>query len=646
MEQPGGGHRHHRGRGHHSRTPAPEAVAAGPPARAGILAPEAPLLTPPAPVPAGTPVPGRAGCREPVRRAVSDGSVTGDGSAPAGGGPPAGDSACEEQGSMSRLAQSLELLDFTEGLSTALTVEEVAQVAFRSIAGLGATFIGMVLCEDDRDVGHADAGTEIPTPDRTGVRTRVLAWPRPPIVDRLWAGPDGFGPAAAVEVMRTGRARFDDTKDTYLGDYPDRTEVFATLGISATASMPITVDGRTLGVLLLSWPDPRRFEGPCRSFLLAIAAAYGHAVERARRYERQMCVVETLQRAILPPQLPRVDGVQLAARYLPAGRDVGIGGDWYDATVLPDGTLALAIGDVGGHGLRATALMAELSHSARAYALHGLSPAAITTQLSANLARSGSEILATAVIAHLDPATARFTWSCAGHPPPLHLAGSDGGPRYLSDVHGPMLGVLSDHPYGQSSLTLTGPGLLLYTDGLVEQRGVSISARLAALAAASAARLPGTTARLPGTTIARPAGTAARLPGTAAHANAAATHRDGNGPNGNGHGPSHQGNGSRGDGHRHRHGDGNDGDGSGASGAGALDLSALLAAAPVAPPALEGLTSELAGALELERTPSSPRSTLDGLCDVLLTEIAGPAEREDDICILGIALTGRSADTR
>ncbi|WP_230205295.1 PP2C family protein-serine/threonine phosphatase [Parafrankia elaeagni] len=569
MEQPGGSHRHHRGRSHHSRTPAPGAVAAGPPARAGVLAPEAPLLSPPAPAPAGTPVPGRAGRREPVRRAVSDGSVPADGAMPTDGsartdrGAPAGGSACEEDGSMSRLAQSLELLDFTEGLSTALTVEEVAQVAFRSIAGLGVTFVGMVLFDDDGDVGGDLGGTEadIPPPDRTGVRTRVLAWPRPPIVDRLWAGPGGYGPAAAVEVMRTGRARFDDTKDTYLGDYPDRTEVFAALGIDATASLPITVDGRTLGVLLLSWPDHRTFEGPCRSFLLAIAAAYGRAVERARRYERQMCMVETLQRAILPPQLPRVDGVQLAARYLPAGRDVGIGGDWYDATVLPDGTLALAIGDVGGHGLRATALMAELSHSARAYALHGLSPEATTTQLSANLARSGSEILATAVIAHLDPVTARFTWSCAGHPPPLHLAGSDGGPRYLSEVHGPMLGVLSDHHYGQSSLTLTGPGLLLYTDGLVEQRGVSISVRLAALAAASAARLPGTTA--------------------------------------------------------------------------------LLAAAPVTPPALAGLTSELVGALELESAPSPPRSTLDGLCDALLAEIAGPAEREDDICILGIALTGR-----
>ncbi|OHV33805.1 serine/threonine protein phosphatase [Parafrankia colletiae] len=502
---------------------------------------------------------------------------------------------------MSRLAQSLELLDFTEGLSTALTVEEVAQVAFRSIARLGAAFVGMVLFEDDWDVGDADTVAPAPAsaPDRTGVRTRVLAWPRPAIVDRLWAGPDGYGPAAAVEVMRTGRARFDDTKDTYLGDYPDRAEVFATLGIDATASMPITVDGRTLGVLLLSWPDPRKFEGPCRSFLLAIAAAYGRAVERARRYERQMCMVETLQRAILPPQLPRVDGVQLAARYLPAGRDVGIGGDWYDATVLPDGTLALAIGDVGGHGLRATALMAELSHSARAYALHGLSPAAITTQLSANLARSGSEILATAVIAHLDPATARFTWSCAGHPPPLHLAGSDGGPRYLSDVHGPMLGVLSDHHYGQSSLTLTGPGLLLYTDGLVEQRGVSISTRLAALAAASAARL---------------SGTAARLPGTAALTNGAAAHLNGNGPGA---------------------------DGSGASDADALDLPSLLATASVAPPGmpLAGLASELVGVLT--GTPTSPRSTLDGLCDVLLAEIAGPAEREDDICILGIALTGR-----
>ncbi|WP_242424814.1 PP2C family protein-serine/threonine phosphatase [Frankia sp. EI5c] len=509
------------------------------------MAPSSAPAAAPAPAPAPAPVEGGARCAERYN-----------------GGP------------TSELTLSLELLDFTDGLSTALTVEEVTQVASRTmLLRLGVTFTGMVLFEDDGDVSAGGRSADGPsgpaegrnTADGPGVRTRVLAWPRPPIVDRVWAGPGGYGPAAAVQVMRTGQARFDESKERYLADFPDRAEIFTALGIDACVSLPIVVDGRALGVLLLAWPEPKPFSAGCRSFLLAIAAAYGRAVERARSYERQMCMVETLQRAILPQQLPVVDGVQLAARYLPTGRDVGIGGDWYDATVLPDGTLALAVGDVGGHGLRATALMAELSHSARAYALHGLSPAAITTQLSANLAGSGGEILATAVIGHLNPADGRFSWSCAGHPPPLHLAAPGGQPRYLAEVHGPMLGVLPDHQYGQSGIRLTGHGLLLYTDGLVERRGESISRRLDALAAATAARLPAARGPAPTTPhAARPV--RPTLPATPAG-----------------------------------------------------ELAAVLR---------DGLASPLPGP-----------SVLDDLCDALLTEIAGPTEREDDVCMLGVALT-------
>ncbi|CUU59590.1 GAF domain-containing protein [Parafrankia irregularis] len=458
---------------------------------------------------------------------------------------------CRGGRSLSPLEASLELLDFTDGLSTALTVEDVARVAFQTVTRLGVTFAGMVLFEEDGDLGPRGG------PPGAPLRTRVITWPRPPAVDRAWAAPGSWGPAVATQVMQTGRARFDASAARYLRDFPDRAEVFAELGIEACASLPVVADGGDgpLGVLLLAWPEPRRFGPDCQAFLHAMASAYGRAIGRARRYERQMCTVETLQRAILPQQLPVVPGVQLTARYLPAGRDVGLGGDWYDATVLPDGTLALAVGDVGGHGLRATALMAELSHSARAYALHGLSPAAITTQLSANLASSGSEILATAVIAQLDPATGRFSWSCAGHPPPLHLAGEGGRPRYLSEVHGPMLGVLSDHRYGQSGLRLTGPGLLLYTDGLVERRDVSISQRLEALAA-SATRVAG---------------------------------RDSSGRAPSGRKPS-----------------------------GRVPSERVLDRADIA--------------------AAAASTDLDQLCDALLAEIAGPGEREDDVCVLGVTL--------
>jgi serine phosphatase RsbU (regulator of sigma subunit) len=205
-------------------------------------------------------------------------------------------------------------------------------------------------------------------------------------------------------------------------------------------------------------------------------------------------MVETLQRAILPPTLPDLPGMAIAARYLPASHALGIGGDWYSCDVHADGPLSLVVGDVAGHGLAAVAAMAELRHTARGYGLAGYSPAAITTQLSANLRASPGTVeeidadtegaLATTIVAQLALDTRRLTWSCAGHPPPLLIVGTDAA--YLDDVHGPMLGVDPALAYGQSTLDLPpGARLLLYTDGLVERRGTSITHRLDTLAAAA-----------------------------------------------------------------------------------------------------------------------------------------------------------------
>ncbi|MBE3201282.1 MULTISPECIES: PP2C family protein-serine/threonine phosphatase [Parafrankia] len=201
-------------------------------------------------------------------------------------------------------------------------------------------------------------------------------------------------------------------------------------------------------------------------------------------------MVDMLQRSILPQSLPRLPGVALVARYLPAARGARVGGDWYDACLLADGAVLLVVGDVAGHGLPAVAAMAELRHATRAYALAGYSPADITTQLSGNLAPEPDGTTATAVVTRLDPATHQLTWSCAGHPPPLMLTGA--GPEYLDDVHGPILGAAPTLTYGQTDLSLPpGARLLLYTDGLVERRGVSLTDRLDTLTRAAACHSAG-----------------------------------------------------------------------------------------------------------------------------------------------------------
>ncbi|MDT3442454.1 MULTISPECIES: PP2C family protein-serine/threonine phosphatase [unclassified Pseudofrankia] len=368
------------------------------------------------------------------------------------------------------LVRSRRLLAATSALGTVLTVDDVADVAFRTAAADAAvTFAGFVLFGEDD------------SPDR------VLAWPRltTPVFTDVWVRARNPGPAATGEVVRTGQPRFDPTRVGYLNDYPDRRAVFAAIGIDASATLPLTVSGRIIGVLSLAWSGPRSFNEEERAYLRTLAGVYAQAIERARLHERQRSVVETLQRAILPRTLPELPGMELVARYLPAGRDVEVGGDWYDAVVRPDGSVTLVVGDVGGHGLPAVSAMAELRHAARAYAIEGRAPAAITTRLSAHLLAAQDDTLATAIVATVEPNTGRLTWSCAGHPPPLLLTSTDA--RYLDDVHGPMLGVVPGYDYGQRTMTLPpASSLLLYSDGLVERRGTSLTDRLATLAAAAA----------------------------------------------------------------------------------------------------------------------------------------------------------------
>jgi PAS domain S-box-containing protein len=193
-------------------------------------------------------------------------------------------------------------------------------------------------------------------------------------------------------------------------------------------------------------------------------------------------MIDMLQRAILPQTLPDLPGMDLVARYLPAVREAGIGGDWYDADVLPGGGILMVVGDVAGHGLPAVTAMAEFRHAARAYARAGYPPSAITTQLSANVGPDPDGTTATVVVTRIDPVSRQLTWSNAGHPPPLLLTGA--GANYLDDVHGPLLGAAPTLPYGQTDLSLPPDAqLLLYTDGLVERRGmVSLTDRLDALA--------------------------------------------------------------------------------------------------------------------------------------------------------------------
>jgi len=210
-------------------------------------------------------------------------------------------------------------------------------------------------------------------------------------------------------------------------------------------------------------------------------------VEQQLREHQQTLAAEhrmaaQLQQIILPMPAEPIDlpGLRVAVRYLPAERSSRVGGDWFHADRLADGGVLLAVGDVAGHGIQAATTMARLRHALAALAVTTTTdPAALLGHLNHLLLAGGEGTdTATAVVARYDPADQRLTWAQAGHPAPLRTRG--GVTTELARPRGPLLGVLSDVVYERTTITLeVGDVLLLYTDGLVENRHQPIAEGLA-----------------------------------------------------------------------------------------------------------------------------------------------------------------------
>lgn len=191
---------------------------------------------------------------------------------------------------------------------------------------------------------------------------------------------------------------------------------------------------------------------------------------------------DLLQRSLLPETLPVVEWARLAARSVPGNAKHRVGGDWYDAIRLPTGSLLLVIGDVVGHDLPAAVAMGQMRNALRAYALEDPSPASILARVNRVALMLESSDFATCAVIALDPATLHASWATAGHPSPL-LTSVTGFTSLLAGDPGPPLGVTAIAEYSEHQLTLRdGDSLLLYSDGLVERRGVPIDVGLSLLA--------------------------------------------------------------------------------------------------------------------------------------------------------------------
>jgi GAF domain-containing protein len=257
------------------------------------------------------------------------------------------------------------------------------------------------------------------------------------------------------------------------------------LRADSVLAVPFVRGERILGLLVMVREREPAYTDSELVLATELADRAAVALDNAIRFLRERDVAVTLQRSLLPQVLPRVPGLALAWRYFPGATGTNVGGDWYDVVPLEGGRVALIIGDVMGRGLRAAAVMGQLRATARAHVYADLGAAEVLARTDTELMRLEQEQIATALLAVLDPATGSLTIASAGHLPPL-LRTDDGEVVYLDVEPGPPLGTGAGG-YSELQVTLPkGATVLLYTDGLVEDRRLPIDEGLATLAAAAA----------------------------------------------------------------------------------------------------------------------------------------------------------------
>jgi PAS domain S-box-containing protein len=257
-------------------------------------------------------------------------------------------------------------------------------------------------------------------------------------------------------------------------------------GVQSVVGVPLLVQGQLIGALCTGQRTQRIFTKDEVQLLRLVADRAAVAIDNARIYQKTHSVAETLQRSLLPRRLPSSEVFKIAALYLPAMHGMEVGGDWYDATELPNARIALTVGDVVGHGIEAAAAMGQLRNALRAYLLEGHSPSSAIEQLN-NVNVLGDDEMATLVCIVVDPTTLTARFASAGHPPPL-IVRRDGDAAYLDGGRSAPLGAPPPPKYPEGEMTLEpGSTLFLYTDGLVERPGASIDAGLDRLREAACA---------------------------------------------------------------------------------------------------------------------------------------------------------------
>lgn len=364
--------------------------------------------------------------------------------------------------------RSERLQDMTAALATALTQADVAAAAVHEIDdAVDATGVAFAVVLEDRVTTLAAQGYS------EGV---VEPWLEAPF----------DAPTPANRALRRSVSAFFESIEAIREEFPAIAGDLAATGHESFLFVPLVGGRRANGLVVVSWAERYKLSADERTFIESLVGQAAQALDRAIHFESERTIAETLQRSVLPVSLPRVQGADLAARYLPGTAELEVGGDWFDAMQLPDGRLGLVVGDVVGKGVRAAASMAQLRNALRAYSLDRMKPSSAVARLN----RLAEEVLdtsfATLVYAVVDPQASVCRFTSAGHPPPLAVF-ADGRAEFLEGARGLPLGAGANTSYRHDTVELpAGSVLLLYTDGLVERRERPIDEGLELLRAAAA----------------------------------------------------------------------------------------------------------------------------------------------------------------
>jgi serine phosphatase RsbU (regulator of sigma subunit) len=352
---------------------------------------------------------------------------------------------------------------FSSALFTAATEQELQQVVLARLASaVGGSGALLALVDDGRLRVSSDAG--IPTWEADALHGLSLNEDRP-----------------LPCVIRTGQAQFFPNHEELARRWPhvDRLPLAGPDSGTSLSITPLSPAGdRPLGAWVVTYDGEHPPSAEKLAFMTALAELAGQALRRIRLQQAHVELSTTLQQSMLPTLPEHLPGLEIAARYQPSRDGLDIGGDWYDAFFLPDGAVALEIGDAQGHDVDAAVFMGQVRSSMRAIAAHEPEPGTVLTRTNDLLVAMDAPRFASCTMLHVDPQDGQVTGTSAGHVPLLH-ARDDGSHTVRELPTGPVLGIVPAAEYPEETFVLEeGTALVMVTDGVVEGPGLTLEGGL------------------------------------------------------------------------------------------------------------------------------------------------------------------------